>query len=71
MAAVSKNMYVDKVNDIVNEYNITYYRTIKMKPIEVKDNTYIDSIKKINDKDTKFKVGDHVRISKYKNSFAK
>ena len=71
MAAVSKNMYVDKVNDIVNEYNITYYRTIKMKPIEVKDNTYIDSIKKINDKDTKFKVGDHVRISKYKNNFAK
>ena len=42
-----------------------------MKPIEVKDNTYIDPIKEVNDKDSKFKVGDHVRISKYKNIFAK
>ena len=42
-----------------------------MKPIEVKDNPYIDSNKKVNDKDSKFKVGDHVRISKYQNSFAK
>ena len=42
-----------------------------MKPVDVKDNTYIDSKKKANDKDPKFKVGDHVRISKYKNSFAK
>ena len=41
-----------------------------MKPIDVKDNTYIDSIKEVNDKDSKFKVGDHVRISKYKNIFA-
>ena len=64
-------MYIDKLNDIVNEYNNTYHRTIKMKPIEVKDNTYIDSIKEVNDKDPKFKVGDHVRISKYKNIFAK
>ena len=59
------------MDDIVNEYNNTYHRTIKMKPIEVKDNTYIDSIKEVNDKDPKFKVGDHVRISKYKNIFAK
>ena len=42
-----------------------------MKPVYVKDNTYIDSIKKVNDKDSKFKVGDHVRISKNKNIFAK
>ena len=42
-----------------------------MKPIEVKDNTFIDSIKEVNDKDPKFKVRDHVRISKYKNIFAK
>ena len=63
-------MYIDKLEDIVNEYNNTY-RTIKMKPIEVKDNTYIDPIKEVNDKDSKFKVGDHVRISKYKNIFAK
>ena len=63
-------MYIDKLEDIVNEYNNTY-RTIKMKPIDVKDNTYIDPIKEVNDKDSKFKVGDHVRISKYKNIFAK
>ena len=42
-----------------------------MKPVDVKDNTYIDFKKEVNDKDPKFKVGDHVRISKYKNIFAK
>ena len=56
---------------MVSEYNNTYNRTIKMKPIDVKDNTYVDSKKEVNDKDPKFKVGDHVRISKYKNIFAK
>ena len=57
-------MYIDKLDDIVNEYNNTYHRTIKMEPVDVKDNTYIDSIKShSNDKDPKFKVGDHVRIS--------
>ena len=71
MIAVSKNMYIDKLDDIVNEYNNTYHRTIKMKSIEVKNNTYIDSIKDVNDKDPKFKVGDQVRISKYRNIFAK
>ena len=70
MTAVSKNLYFDKLNDIVNEYNNAYHRTIKMKPIEAKDNTYIDSIKEVNDKDSKFKVGDHVRISIHKNIFA-
>ena len=64
-------MYIDKLDDIVGEYNNTYHRTIKMKPIDVKDNTYIDFKKEVNDKDPKFKVGDHVRISKYKNIFAK
>ena len=65
-------MYIDKLDYIVNEYNNTYHRTIKMEPVDVKDNTYIDSIKShSNDKDPKFKVGDHVRISKYKNIFAK
>ena len=53
-------MYIDKLDYIVNEYNNTYNRTIKMKSIEVKDNTYIDFIKEVNDKDSKFKVGDHV-----------
>ena len=71
MTSISKNVYIDKLNDIVNEYNNTYHRTIKMKPVDVKDNTYIDSIKEVNDKDPKFKVGDHVRTSKYKNIFAK
>ena len=70
MIAVSKNVYINKLDDIVNEYNNTYHKTIKMKPIDLKDNTYIDSIKEVNDKDPKFRVGDHVRISK-KNIFAK
>ena len=55
----------------MSEYNNTYHRTNRMKPVDVKDNTYIDSIKEVNDKDPTFKVGDHVRISKYKNIFAK
>ena len=55
---------------MVNEYNNTYHRTIKIKPTDVKDNTYIDSGKEVNDKGPNFKVGDHVRISKYKNIFA-
>ena len=49
----------------------TIHRTIKMKPVDVKDNTYVDSKKEVNDIDPKFKEGDHVRISKYKNIFAK
>ena len=64
-------MYIDKLDDIVNEYNNTYHRTIKIKPADVKDNTYIDFKKEVNDKDPKFKVRDHVRISKYRNIFAK
>ena len=75
MTSISKNVYIDKLDDIVDEYNNTYHRTIKMKPIDLKSNTYIDSMelhseKKVNDKDPKFRVGDHVRISKYKNIFA-
>ena len=68
---MSKNVYIDKLDDIVGEYNNTYNRAIKMKPVDVKDNTYIDFNKEINDEDPKFKVGDHVRISKHKNIFAK
>ena len=66
-----KKLYIDKLDDIVNEYNNTFHRTIKMNPIDVKDNTYINIGKEVNDKDPKFKVGDHVKISKYKNIFAK
>ena len=71
MTSISKNVYIDQLDDIVNEYNNTYHRTIKMKPIDVRDNTYINIGKEVNVKDSKFKVGDHVRISKYKNNFAK
>ena len=71
MTSISKNVYIDKLDDIVNKYNNTYHRTIKTKPFDVKDNTYINIDKKVNDKDPKFKVGDPVRISKSKNIFAK
>ena len=71
MTLISKNVYIDKLDDIVNEYNNTYHRTIKMKPVDIKDNTYIDFEKEVNDKDSKFKIGDRIRISKYKNIFAK
>ena len=64
ISAASKNLYFGKFKAIVNEYNNTYHRTIKIKPIDVKDNTYIDPSTDIND-DPKFKVNDHVRISKY------
>ena len=70
MTSLSKNVYIDKLDDTVNEYNNKYHRTIKMKTTDVKDNAYVDSIKEVNDKDKKNKVGDHVRISKYKNIFA-
>ena len=73
MTSVSKNVHVNKLDNILNEYNNTYHRTVEKKPVDVKGNTYIDSIElsRSNDKDPKFKVGDHVRISKYKNIFAK
>ena len=71
MTLISKNVYIDKLDGIVNEYNNTYHRTIKIKPIDVKDNTYINIDKEVNNKDPKFRVGDHVRISKYQNIFAK
>ena len=64
-------MYINKLDDIVNEYNNRSYTTIKMKPVDVKDNTYTDLKKGVNDKDPKFEVADHVRISKYKDIFAK
>ena len=48
-----------------------YNRTIKMKPVDVKNNTYIDFLKEVYEKDSKFKIGVHIRISKYKNSFDK
>ena len=71
MTSVSKNVYIDKLDDIVNKYDNTYHNTIKMKPVDVKSNTYIEFNKETNSKDPKFKIGDIIRISKYKNIFAK
>ena len=73
MTSISKNVYIDKLDDIVHKHNNKKHRTIKMKPIDVKDNIHNDFGKevKVNDNEPKFKVGDHVRISKYKNIFSK
>ena len=71
MTSVSKNIDADKLNDIVHKYNNEYHTAIKMKPVDVKTNTYIDSSKEINDKDPKFKIGGTVRTSKYKSIFGK
>ena len=71
MTSVSKNMHINKLDDIVNKYNNTYHSTAKMKPLHVKPNTYIESSKEINNKNPKFKIGDIVRISKHKNMFEK
>ena len=71
MTSISKNVYTDKSSGVVNEYNNTFHRAIKMKPVDVKDNTYLEFGNDLNNKDPKFKVDDHIRISKYKNIFAK
>ena len=71
MTAISRNVYIDKLDDIVKKYNNTYHTSIKMKLVDVKNNTYIDFFKKVNDKYPKFKIGDRVGISKYKNIFTK
>ena len=71
MTTISKNVYFDVLDDVVNKYNNTVHRTIKMKPIDVTDDSFAEYNEESNKKDHKFKVGDHVRISKYKNIFAK
>ena len=70
MAASGKNVYYDVLDDIVNKYNNTKHSTIKMKPIDVGDNKRV-YFAEHNEKDSRFKVGDRVRISKFKNIFAK
>ena len=67
MTAMSKNVYFDVLDDIVDKYNDAYHRTIKMKPTEVKSNYYTNYSVNCNDKDAKFKIGDHARISEYNN----
>ena len=71
MTAISKNVSFDVLNDTVDEYSNTYPKTIKMKPIDVKSDSFAEYYEEPNEKDPKFKVGDHVRISNYKNIFAK
>ena len=71
MSLISKNVYNDKLDDKVYKYNNRYHSTIKMKLVNVKLGTYIDSNKEINNKDPKFNTGDIYRISNYKNAFAK
>ena len=71
MTSISKNLYIDKIDDIVNKYNNTYHSAIKMKLVDAKPRIYIESSKEINYQDPKFKNGDIVRISKYKNIFGK
>ena len=71
MTSISNNVYIDNLDGTINECNNTYRWTVKIKPIDVKTSTYINFEVENNDKYTKFKVGDHVRISKYRNIFAK
>ena len=71
MTAISKNVYFDVLDDIVHKYNNTVHKTIKVKHIDVTDDSYPEYNEDFNKKDPKFKVSDHVRISKYRNIFAK
>ena len=71
MTAISKNVYFDVLNDIVDKYNNAYHKTIKTKPIDVKSDSFAEFNEESIEKDSKFKVGDHFKISKYKSIFAK
>ena len=71
MTAFSKNAYFDVLDDIFNKHNNTVHRTVKMKPVDIISESYAEDNEDSNEKEPKFKVGDHVRISKYKNIFAK
>ena len=71
MTAISKNVYFNVLNYIADKYSNTYHKTIKMKPIDVKSDSFAEYNEDSNEKDPNFRVGDHIRISKYKNIFAK
>ena len=71
MTAISNNVYLDVLDDTVDKYNNTVHRTIKMKLIDVTNDSYAEYNENFNKKDPKFKAGDHGRISKYKNIFGK
>ena len=71
MTSIGKNVYFNVLDGIVNKYNNTYHSSIKMKPKDVTDDSFVEYVEESNKKDHTFKIGDHVRISKYKNIFAK
>ena len=71
MISISKNAYIDKLDDIVDEYNNTCHRTIKMRPVDVNSYNYVECNVNSNDKDPKFEFVDNVKITKYKNIFVK
>ena len=71
MTSISNNMCINKLDDTVNKYNIKYHSTIKMQPVDAKSSTYTDFDKKNTKEGSKFKVGDNVRVSKYKNIIVK
>ena len=71
MTSISKNVHIDKLDDIVNEYNNTYNKRITIEPVDIKSGNYVEYNVNSNDKDSNFQVGDHVRTSKYKTIFAK
>ena len=71
MTTILKDVYFDALDDIVDEYNNTYHETIKMKPVDVGDNSFAEYYEESDEKNPKFKVGDNFRISNFKNVFAK
>ena len=71
LTSVSKNMYIDKLAEIANRYNNIYHSTIKMKPADVGSSRHIDFSEENYEKASKFKAGEHVRTSKFKNIFVK
>ena len=71
MNSVSKNRYIDELDDIANKHNDTYHTTIKLKPVDVNSSTYIHTGVENNEKNPQFEIGDHVKISTYKNLFEK
>ena len=71
MTSISKNIYYDVLDDIVNECHNIYHRTIRIKPIDIANDSFAEYNEESNEKDPKFKIGDHVRIEKHKNVFTK
>ena len=71
MTVVSKNVYFDALDDIAKNYNNTYHRTIRMTSIDFKSDSFAEYNEESNEKDPKYKIGDHVRISRYRNVLAK